>query len=97
MLGEKVRPNGKLFGSRGKSGARTTERSVMFMATPFYRSSPAFRSLAREFGLKDGDVFMLLRVAVSGRTATPGIFETLAAIGRERCLERVERAKEVVG
>lgn len=52
----------------------------------------ALRKLASDLGLKDGEVFMPVRVAISGRTATPGLFETMAAIGRERCLERIERA-----
>lgn len=58
---------------------------------------PALRKLAADLGVKDGEVFMALRAAVSGRTATPGIFETLAALGRERCLARVRKAAEVLG
>jgi len=58
---------------------------------------PALRTLAAELGIKDGEVFMPLRVAISGRTATPGIFETMAAIGRERCLDRVDKALDVLG
>ncbi len=57
---------------------------------------PALRGLAVELGVKDGEVMMPLRVAVSGRPATPGIFETLEAIGRERCLDRVKRAAAVL-
>lgn len=56
----------------------------------------ALRAVAMELGIKDGEVFMPLRVAVSGRAATPGIFETLAAIGRERCVERIEKAVGVL-
>ncbi|MGE5529953.1 MAG: glutamate--tRNA ligase [Patescibacteria group bacterium] len=52
----------------------------------------ALAPLAAEFGLKKGEVFMPMRVAVSGRTATPGLFETMAAIGRERCLARLQSA-----
>ena len=35
---------------------------------------------------------MAVRVAVTGRTATPPLFDTLVALGRERTLERLERA-----
>lgn len=52
----------------------------------------ALRTLAEEMGLKAGQVFGTLRVAVTGRAATPPLFDTMAAIGRERCLKRVERA-----
>ncbi|MGH2513774.1 MAG: hypothetical protein ACRDGQ_13960, partial [Candidatus Limnocylindrales bacterium] len=33
-----------------------------------------------------------LRVAITGRTATPPLFETLVALGRERTLERIDAA-----
>jgi glutamyl-tRNA synthetase len=50
------------------------------------------RSKAESLGLHDGQVFMPLRVAISGKTATPGIFETLHVLGKERVLKRVENA-----
>jgi len=53
---------------------------------------PPLRSLAESRGWKAGDLFMALRVAVTGRTATPPLFDTLVALGRERTLERLDRA-----
>ena len=50
------------------------------------------RELAEELGWKAGQLFMPIRVAVTGRTATPGLFETLAAVGRERTLKRLDQA-----
>lgn len=50
------------------------------------------RPLAGEMGLKTGQLFGLLRVAVTGRTAAPPLFETMAVLGRERCLKRLEVA-----
>ena len=35
---------------------------------------------------------MAIRVAVTGRTATPPLFDTLVALGRDRTLERLDRA-----
>jgi glutamyl-tRNA synthetase len=52
------------------------------------------RSLAEERAVKTGDFFGLLRVAVTGRTAAPPLFETMEVLGRERCLGRVRRAVE---
>jgi len=54
------------------------------------------RSLADERGWKAGDLFMAIRVAVTGRTATPPLFQTLVALGRERVLARLEAAIEVL-
>ena len=53
---------------------------------------PPLRALAEERGWKAGDLFMAIRVAVTGRTATPPLFDTLVALGRERTLERLDRA-----
>ncbi len=50
------------------------------------------RPLAAELGLKTGALFGLLRVAVTGRTAAPPLFETMAVLGKETCLKRIEAA-----
>ncbi len=50
------------------------------------------RPLAEELGLKAGQLFSPLRVACTGRTAAPGLFETMAVLGREKCLRRIEVA-----
>ncbi|MBE9513158.1 MAG: glutamate--tRNA ligase [Chloroflexi bacterium] len=50
------------------------------------------RPLAVELGLKAGQLFGSLRVAVTGRTVAPPLFETMSVLGKERCLERVESA-----
>jgi glutamyl-tRNA synthetase len=55
------------------------------------------RALAEELGLKVGPLFGAIRVAVSGRTVAPPLFETLAALGRERTLARLEAAERALG
>jgi glutamyl-tRNA synthetase len=50
------------------------------------------RSLTPELGLKTGEFFGLLRVATTGRTAAPPLFQTMAVLGKERCLKRIEAA-----
>ena len=57
---------------------------------------PPLRALAATRGWKVGDLFMAIRVAVTGRTATPPLFDTLVALGRERTLERLDRAIEAL-
>ena len=53
---------------------------------------PPLRALAEARGWKAGDLFMAIRVAVTGRTATPPLFDSLVALGRERTLARLDRA-----
>ena len=57
---------------------------------------PPLRALAEARGWKAGDLFMAIRVAVTGRTATPPLFDTLVALGRDRVLARLDRALEVL-
>jgi nondiscriminating glutamyl-tRNA synthetase len=54
----------------------------------------ALRALAEERGWKPGDLFMVIRVAITGRTATPPLFDTLVALGYERALERLDHARQ---
>ena len=49
----------------------------------------AMRDFAEQNGLKLGGVAQPLRVALTGRITSPGIFEVLAVLGRDTCLERL--------
>jgi glutamyl-tRNA synthetase len=57
---------------------------------------PALRGLAEARGWKAGDLFMAIRVAISGRTATPPLFESMVALGRARTLARLTHAADVL-
>jgi glutamyl-tRNA synthetase len=50
----------------------------------------AMRSFAEQNSLKLGAVAQPLRVALTGRTTSPGIFDVLAVLGRETCLNRLQ-------
>ena len=52
----------------------------------------ALRSYAAERGIGMGKVFQPLRVALTGLSASPGIFDVLMILGRERSTGRLERA-----
>ena len=53
---------------------------------------PPLRELVEARGWKAGDLFMAIRVATTGKTATPPLFDTLVALGRERTLARLDAA-----
>jgi glutamyl-tRNA synthetase len=55
------------------------------------------RPLAEQLGLKVGQLFGAIRVAVTGRTVAPPLFETLAALGRARALARMMAAAQALG
>ncbi len=52
----------------------------------------ALEAVVAESGAKPGKVFQPIRVAITGTSISPGIFESLAVLGREPSLERIERA-----
>jgi glutamyl-tRNA synthetase len=52
----------------------------------------AIMALSQELDMKLGALLPLLRVALTGRSASPGIFEVIAILGRERSIARVKAA-----
>jgi len=80
--------------SRDKATVALESSRERLKGCPFDDSSleTLLRTLATELGLKTGELFGLLRVAVTGRTAAPPLFQTMAVLGRERCLRRIEAA-----
>jgi glutamyl-tRNA synthetase len=54
----------------------------------------AFQTVLERHGLKLGALAQPVRVAITGRSASPGVFETLAVVGREWSLRRLDAALE---
>lgn len=54
----------------------------------------ALRAAAQELGVKAGQMFQPIRVAVCGRKNAPGLFETLEVLGKEKTLARIEDASQ---
>ena len=57
---------------------------------------PALRSVAEEIGWAAKDLFMTLRVAITGRTVTPPLIESMARLGKATVKSRLVRAGEAV-
>jgi glutamyl-tRNA synthetase len=76
----------------GLNAAAETIASVPDVTFEADELEPPLRALAEGRAWKAGDLFMAIRVAVTGRTATPPLFDTLVALGRERTLERIRAA-----
>jgi glutamyl-tRNA synthetase len=56
----------------------------------------AYRALAEELGVKLVDLAQLSRLAVTGGTASPPIFDVLSILGRDETLDRLRRARAVI-
>jgi glutamyl-tRNA synthetase len=80
--------------SSGDLGAHVAALvSALRTVSPFDEShvEAAVRGSAAERGIKAGALIHATRVAVTGRTTSPGLFEVLVLLGRERTVERLER------
>jgi glutamyl-tRNA synthetase len=77
------------------------EDHVAALATALRTLSPfdeshveaAVRGTASERGLKAGNLIHATRVAVTGRTTSPGLFEVLVLLGRDRTVDRLSRLR----
>ncbi len=78
-----------------ESKPRLAALATLFEAQTDWTPEPleaAFRAWVEGQGLKLKDVAQPLRVAVTGRSASPPIFDVLTVLGRERSLVRLKRA-----
>jgi glutamyl-tRNA synthetase len=70
-------------------------RAREVLATVEFKHDPldqALRAASQELGVKAGQMFQPIRVAVCGRKNAPPLFETLEVLGRDVTLARIERA-----
>lgn len=69
-------------------------RGVLAGVEPFEAAAleAGFRRYSEERGVPMGDLVHPVRVAVSGRSAGPGLFDLLATLGRDRVLRRLDQA-----
>jgi glutamyl-tRNA synthetase len=74
------------------TAARATIAEAGAIAFEADELEPPLRALAEAHGWKVGDLFMAIRVAITGRTATPPLFDTLVALGQDRVLARLDTA-----
>lgn len=51
-----------------------------------------YRDLIDELGIKGGDIIHPTRLAISGRTVGPSLFDIISILGKETCVERMDKA-----
>ncbi len=89
---------------KGKTPAETAKALTTLLETkidPELTWSAAtveadLRLFAEQSGWGAKELFMTVRVAVTGRSATPPLFDTLAVLGKEVCRRRLRRASDVL-
>jgi glutamyl-tRNA synthetase len=83
----------------GGAAILRSARDALSQADPFTEETieAALRAVVERSGLKPGKVFQPVRVAISGTTASPGIFESVALLGRDEVLARIDGALSRLG
>jgi glutamyl-tRNA synthetase len=89
----------------GKGMDNEKARQVLFLSLERLGALPEFtteaidqalRGVATELGLKPGPAFVALRIAVTGKTITPPLFESFAVLGKDKVLSRVRETLELL-
>jgi glutamyl-tRNA synthetase len=84
-----------------RSRAKLLLSEALVLAEHIERWTPEFlerdyRALAERLAVRAGDLFMLMRVAITGRTVSPPLFETMEVLGRERSVSRLRDASNLL-
>ena len=74
-------------------------RDALAQVEPFDDASveAALRAVVEQLGVKPREVFQPVRLAISGSTISPGIFESVVALGRDETLLRIDDALAQAG
>jgi glutamyl/glutaminyl-tRNA synthetase len=79
--------------------AKVLQRAKEVLPNVEFKHDPldqALRTAAQELGIKAGQMFQPIRVAVCGRKNAPPLFETLEVLGKETTLRRISLASQTL-
>jgi glutamyl-tRNA synthetase len=84
----------RVMGAEGAREALADARDALAETEPFdvEHVEAALRGVVQRRGAKPKDVFQPVRVAIAGTTVSPGIFESVALLGRDETLRRIDAA-----
>jgi glutamyl-tRNA synthetase len=89
----------KTIGKDGGAETLRAARAALVRAEPFDPNTieTALRQVVEARDVKPGKVFQPVRVAIAGQTVSLGIFESVALLGREETLARIDAALRRAG
>jgi glutamyl-tRNA synthetase len=84
----------KTIGKDGGADTLATARAALAQTEPFDAEHVelALREVVDRLQAKPGKVFQPVRVAIAGQTVSPGIFESVALLGKDETLARIDSA-----
>jgi glutamyl-tRNA synthetase len=100
---ENVGPNPEELIAKGldaKQSAEVARKTYEILASlpdlSHQTAEPPMRAYVESSGMNANQVFGILRVAVTGQKVSPPLFESMEIIGKAKCLERVQKAIELL-
>ncbi len=100
---EEVNPNPNELVAKGMTSTESAQVARQSLAVlesqqqlTIDTAEPRMRELVAEQGLSAGQVFGILRVAVTGQKVSPPLFESMQIIGRDKVLQRIRKAIEIL-
>lgn len=89
----------KFFSKEGATDLLQKGRNCLAGITEFTEENieQAYRALSDELQIKAGQLIHPTRLALTGRTMSPGIFEVMTLLGQEKCLNRLDQAIRYIG
>jgi glutamyl-tRNA synthetase len=91
LVGDNMTPRESLEALR-----RAYERLVALPSFEEKAIEESLRALAAEMGLKAGQLFGIIRTAVTGKKVAPPLFGSMAILGKDRTLARMEKALKLL-
>ena len=88
----------KLFTKPGVAGLLRDARSTLARLSVFNveTTEAAYRDIIAAKGISGGELIHPTRLAITGRTVGPGLFEVMALLGREKVLDRLDTAVSLI-
>ena len=100
---ENVEPNPEDLIAKGldaKQSAEIAQKAHQILASlpdlSHQIAEPPMREFVETSGLSANQVFGIMRVAVTGQKVSPPLFESMEIIGKEKVLQRVQKAREIL-
>jgi glutamyl-tRNA synthetase len=100
---ESIEPNPEELVAKGldaKQSADVARKAYEILASlpdlSHGTAEPPLREYVEKSGLSANQVFGILRVAVTGQKVSPPLFESMEIIGKEKVLERLKRAIQLL-
>ncbi|HVJ48733.1 glutamate--tRNA ligase [Desulfitobacterium sp.] len=88
----------KYFSQDGVADLLTKGKACLAEVEDFTveNTEKAYRALIEELNIKGGMIIHPTRLALTGRTMSPGLFDVMAVLGKEKCLIRLEQAVKFI-